>query len=93
VALAELFASVLITGVSLINAAPPAAAFGRSRDLRFILLSLGHLLLAFVGAVWAWGEIAPLDPPGWSSASLPIMVVVLLVALLFLSTTLWPRRG
>jgi hypothetical protein len=93
VALAELFAAVLIVGVSLINAAPPAAAFARSRDVRFVLLSVAHLLLALVGAVWAWGELAPLDPPAWTAASLPVIGAVLIVALLFLTTTLWPRRG
>jgi hypothetical protein len=92
VGLAELFVAVLIVGISCINAAPPAAAWTRSRDGRFLFLSAANLGLAAVGLVWAWGQL-PWNPPGWASAQLPILGLTLLVTLLFLATTLWPRRS
>ena len=92
VGLIELFVAVLIVGISCVNAAPPAAAWGRSRDGRFLLLSAANAFLALLGAVWTWGEL-PWNPPPWTSAQLPVLVLTLLVTLLFLATTLWPRRS
>jgi hypothetical protein len=92
VGLPELFVAVLIAGVSLINAAPPAAAYLRSRDPRFVLLSAGHGVLALLGALWTWGELPPLAPPSWAAAPFPILLLVLVVALLFLATSVWPRK-
>ena len=89
--LVELFVAVLIAGVSCINAAPPAAAWSRARDGRFLWLAGANAGLALLGAVWAWGEL-PWSPPAWAATSLPILSLVFVVALLFLVTTLWPRR-
>jgi hypothetical protein len=91
VGLVELFVSVLIVGLSCINAAPPTAAWLRAHDPRFLLLAAAQLSLAAVGAVWAWGQM-PWSPPAWTGGYLPVMGLVLLVALLFLATTLGPRR-
>jgi cell division protein FtsW (lipid II flippase) len=92
VGLGELFVAVLIVGVSCVNAAAPAAAWGRSRDGRFLLLSAANVVLALLGTVWVWGQL-PWNAPSWTSASLPVLGITLLVTLLFLATTLWPRRS
>jgi peptidoglycan/LPS O-acetylase OafA/YrhL len=92
VGLVELFVAVLIVGISCVNAAPPAAAWSQSHDLRFLLLAMAQLGLAVLGLVWAWGQ-TPWGPPAWTATQLPVMGLVLLVALLFLATTLGPRRS
>jgi len=92
VGLGELFVAVLIVGISCVNAAAPAAAWWRSRDGRFLLLSAANVALALLGAVWVWGQL-PGSPPSWTSAELPVLGITLLVTLLFLATTLWPRRS
>ena len=84
--------AVVIVGISCVNAAPPAAAWWRSKDGRFLFLSAANAILAVVGAVWTWGQL-PVNPPSWAAAELPVLLLVLLVALLFLATTLWPRRA
>jgi len=84
--------AVVIVGISCVNAAPPAAAWWRSKDGRFLFLSAANAILAVVGAVWTWGQL-PVNPPSWAAAELPVLLLVLLVALLFLATTLWPRRS
>lgn len=88
----ELFVAALIVGVSCVNAAPPAAAWSRSGDARFLLLSSANAGLALLGALWTWGQL-PWNPPSWAVTQLPILVLTLLVTLLFLMTTLWPRRS
>lgn len=90
--LEELFVAVLIVGISCVNAAPPAAAWGRSHDGRFLFLSAANVCLALLGVIWMWGEL-PWNPPSWASTQLPVLALVLLVTLLFLATTLWPRRS
>ena len=90
--LAELFVAVLIVGISCVNAAPPAAAWWRSKDGRFLFLAAGNALLGVLGGVWSWGQL-PWNPPSWASVELPVLVLVLAVTLLFLATTLWPRRS
>ena len=89
--LAELFVAVVIAGISCVNAAPPALAWSRSRDGRFLFLSGANVGLATLGAVWVWGQL-PVNPPEWSVAQLPVLALALLVVGLFLVTTLWPRR-
>lgn len=89
--LAELFVAVLVLGISCVNAAMPAGAYARSKDARFLALSAGNLALAVLGVFWTWGQL-PLSPPAWTSASLVSMVVVLVVTLLFLAATVWPRH-
>ncbi len=89
--LIELFVAVLIVGISCVNAAPPAAAWMRSHDPRFLLLAAAQLVLAVLGIVWAWGQ-TPWNPPGWTAVELPVLGLVLLISLLFLATTLGPRR-
>jgi type II secretory pathway pseudopilin PulG len=91
VGLVELFVAVLIVGISCVNAAPPLAAWSRSHDARFVLLASAQLALAALGGVWVWGQL-PASPPGWTAAQLPVLGVVLVIALLFLATTLGPRR-
>lgn len=91
VGLVELFVAVLIVGISCVNAAPPAAAWARSHDARFVLLAAAQVALAGLGLVWAWGQF-PWNPPAWTSVQLPVLGLVLLIALLFLATTLGPRR-
>jgi hypothetical protein len=91
VGLVELFVAVLVVGLSCLNAAPPVAAWPRSGDGRFLLIAAAQLALAALGAVWTWGQL-PLNPPSWAIAQLPVLSVALLVALLFLATTIWPRR-
>ena len=87
----ELFAAVLIVGVSCLNASLPAVAWRRAGDRRFLALTAGHALVAALGGVWVWGEL-PVSAPGWSVATGPILGLVLLATLLFLASTLWPRR-
>lgn len=89
--LAELFVAVLIVGISCVNAAPPAAAWTRSHDGRFLILSTANGCLALLGLLWMWGQL-PVSPPSWTSAQIPVLSLTLLVTLLFLTTTLWPRR-
>ena len=90
--LEELFVAVLIVGVSCVNAAAPAAAWWRSKDGRFLFLSAANVGLALLGVFWTWGQL-PENPPSWASAELPVLLLVLLVSLLFLAATLWPRRS
>lgn len=90
--LAELFVAVLVVGVSCINLALPAVAYSRSGDGRFLVLSAANGLLALLGALWTWGQL-PVNPPAWTSASLPVLGLACLVALLLLVSTLWPRRA
>ena len=84
--------AVLIVGISCVNAAIPAAAWWSSKDGRFLFLSMANAFLALLGAVWTWGQL-PGNPPSWTSAGLPVLSLVLVVSLLFLATTLWPRRS
>jgi hypothetical protein len=91
VGLPELFVAVLIAGISCVNAAMPSGAYLRSKDGRFLVLASANGLLALLGILWTWGEL-PLGPPAWIVESLPVLVLVLLVALLLLATTLWPRH-
>lgn len=90
--LLELFVAVLIAGVSCINLGLPALVWRRSGDARFLLLAGANLVLALLGAVWAWGQL-PVDPPAWTGGTLAALGLVLLVALLLLASTLWPRRA
>ncbi len=90
-ALVEIFVAVVIAGVSCINATPPALAWSRSRDGRFLFLATANLGLAALGALWAWGQ-GPGHPPSWAIVQLPVLALVLFVVALFLVTTLWPRR-
>lgn len=90
--LVELFLAVVIVGISCVNAALPAVAWGRSKDGRFFLLSTANAVLAILGALWVWGQL-PGNPPSWTAVDSPILAVVLLAVLLFLATTLWPRRA
>jgi len=91
VGLAELFVAMLVVGISCVNAAMPLGAFARSKDGRFLALSAGNLALALLGALWTWGQL-PLSAPSWTSASLESLTIVLVVALLFLAATIWPRH-
>ena len=90
--LAELFVAVLITGISCINLVLPALVWHRSGDGRFLALSGANAVLALLGALWTWGQL-PVSPPAWTDASLPALGLVLLVTLLLLASTLWPRRA
>jgi hypothetical protein len=92
VSLAGLFAAVVIVGISCVNAAIPAAAWARSHDGRFLLLSSSSAALAVLGLLWAWGQL-PLSPPSWTWVSLPIELVALLVTVLLLAASLSPRRA
>ena len=88
--LPELFAAVVIVGLASVNAAVPGAAWGRSRDFRFLLVSAANGFLAVVGVVWAWG-LLPDDPPSWARVAWPVELLVLAVVLLLLLSTVWPR--
>ncbi|MGA8665104.1 MAG: hypothetical protein WB809_08625 [Thermoplasmata archaeon] len=90
--LTELFVAVLIVGISVVNAAVPIAAWGRARDGRFLLLAAANVGLAALGFVWAWGQL-PVSPPSYTGVQLPVLFLTLLVTLLFLGTTVWPRRA
>jgi hypothetical protein len=91
VGLVDLFLAVLVVGISAVNAAPPAVAWSRERDGRFLAIAAANLVLAVVGALGVWGQL-PVSPPSWTSVGLPILGLLLLVALLFLATSLLPRR-
>jgi len=91
VGLVELFVAVLVTGISCVNAGVPTGAFLRSRDGRFLVLAGANGVFALLGALWTWGEL-PLNPPSWAVPNLPVLALALLVALLLLATTLWPRH-
>ncbi len=90
--LVELFVAVLLVGISCVNAAPPAVAWSRARDGRFLFLVAANLAWAALGSVWVWGEL-PWNLPSWSHAQLPVLLIALVAAGLFLVTTLWPRRS
>jgi len=92
VGLTELFVAVLIVGVSVVNAAVPTAAWSRARDGRFLLLAAANVGLAALGVVWAWGQL-PWNPPSYTAVQLPVLLLTLLVTLLLLGTTVWPRRA
>jgi hypothetical protein len=91
VGLTELFVAVLVTGISLANSGVPVGAFLRSHDGRFLVLASANGGLALLGALWTWGEL-PLGPPSWAVPNLPVLSLTLLVTLLLLATTLWPRH-
>ncbi len=90
--LAELFLAVVIVGISLVNAALPLAVWRRSHDGRFLFLAGGSLGLALLGAVWTWGEL-PFAAPPETTASIPVLGIVLGTAVLLLAATLFPRRS
>ena len=92
VGLVELFVAVLIVGISCINLALPALAYRRSGDGRFLALSGANALLVLIGTICALGEL-PVDPPGWTIVPLAVLALLLLVTLLLLASTLWPRRA
>lgn len=89
--LQDFFVSVLIVGISCVNAAVPLAAWSRARDGRFLLLAGANGFLALAGAIWAWG-VLPVNPPAFAAPQFSILILVLIVTLLLLATTLWPRR-
>ena len=91
VSLLELFVAVLVTGVALLNAGVPLAAWARSRDSRFVLLAGGNLALAALGGLWLWGQL-PGSPPPYTEVPLPALSIVLVAVLLGLAATLWPRH-
>jgi hypothetical protein len=91
VGLLELFVAVLIVGLSAVNAALPFAAWGRLGDPRFLLLGGASAVLLLLGALWTWGQL-PYDPPAYTAAQLPILLLALIVAMLLLAATLVPRR-
>ncbi len=90
--LPELFLAVLIAGVSATNAAIPTGVFVRLRDGRFLLLAGANAVFAVLGGVWAWGQL-PVSAPSWTGAGLPVLGIALVVSLLLLATTLWPRHA
>ena len=61
--LQDFFVSVLIVGISCVNAAVPLAAWSRARDGRFLLLAGANGFLALAGAIWAWGVLPVNLPP------------------------------
>ena len=91
-ALVEIFIAVVIAGVSCINATPPALAWSRSRDGRFLFLATANLGLAALGALWAWGQV-PGGPSEFGAPSWPVLLLVLVVTLLLLGTALVPRHS
>lgn len=91
VSLLELFVAVLLTGVALLNAAVPLAAWARSRDGRFALVAGGNLALATLGGLWTWGQL-PGNPPPYTEVQLPVLSIVLVAVFLGLAATLWPRH-
>lgn len=90
--LVELFAAVLIVGVSCINLALPSVVWRRSGDARFLAIAGANAVLVVLGAIWTWGQL-PVDPPGWTVVTPLAAGLVLLVTLLMLVSTLWPRRA
>jgi hypothetical protein len=92
VELEDLFVSVLIVGLSLINAAIPIGAWRQSSDRRYLWLSLANAFLAILGAIWAYG-VLPVAPPSWTAPQFPIPLIVLAAVVAFLLAALWPRRS
>lgn len=90
--LLELFVAVLITGISAVNAGLPVAAWSRARDGRFLFLAAANLAFVALGATWVWGQ-SPTNPPSFAVAGLPVLILALLVVLLSLAATLWPRAA
>jgi hypothetical protein len=88
--LLELFLSVLLAGISVINAATPVSAWLRTRDGRFLLLAGASGCLGILGALWAWSEL-PLGAPEYASVQLPSVLLADGVALLLLASTLARR--
>ncbi len=90
--LLELFAAVLIGGLSAVNVALPVAAWGRARDGRFLLVAGANGFLALLGALWVWGQL-PVNPPAYTHSGVPSLAVVLVAVLLLFAATLWPRAA
>lgn len=90
--LIELFLAVLLVGISAVNAALPVSVWSRTRDPRFLFLTGANLGLSALGAIWVWGQL-PFAPPPFTSVELPTISLVLLVAVLLLAATLWPRHA
>jgi predicted lysophospholipase L1 biosynthesis ABC-type transport system permease subunit len=88
----ELFLAALLTGISLVNLAVPAAAWQRTRDPRFLMIIGANTALLITGIVWSWGQL-PLGAPAYASVQLPVLALVLLAALFLLASSLWPRRA
>lgn len=90
--LAELFLSVLIVGLSCVNAAIPFSAWRRTQDTRFALLGSANAFLALLGALWAWGQL-PVNPPEFTASTEASVLLVLAAVLLFLLATLLRRHS
>ncbi len=87
-----LFLAALIVGLSAVNAALPAAAWGRTRDPRFLLVVGANLCLAGLGILWTWGQL-PLSPPADAGTSLSAVALVTAAAIFLLGIGLLPRRA
>jgi hypothetical protein len=91
VGLLELFLAVVIVGLSVVNAAIPLTVYVRARDGRFLLLAFANLAFAGLGGLWVWGQW-PGSPPSYAVVQWPVLALALLVVLLLLGTSVWPRR-
>jgi hypothetical protein len=90
--LPELFVSVLIAGLSLVNAVVAVGAWYRTRDGRLLLVAGANLALLLVGLLWAWGQF-PSGPSEFAAPSWPVLLLVLVATLFLLGTALLPRRS
>jgi hypothetical protein len=89
--LAELALAVIIAVAAAVGSGTPVAAWGRTKEPRFLLLAGSSLALLLIGILEAWGQIDP-NAPGYATASLPILVLLALATVLLLATGLVPRR-
>ncbi len=87
-----LFLATLVVGLSAVNAAVPAAAWGRTRDPRFLFVVGANLSLAGLGILWIWGQL-PFNPPPEAVSSLPAVALVALGSIFLLGVGLLPRRA
>ncbi|MCI4334883.1 MAG: hypothetical protein L3K04_04585 [Thermoplasmata archaeon] len=87
----EILLAAATAGAAGLGSGVPVAAWGRTRDPRFLLIAGANLALLALGLVWLWAYAAP-TPPSYAVASLPEVALGALVAVLLLSASLLPRR-
>jgi hypothetical protein len=89
--LPELLFAAVTAGAAALGSGVPVAAWGRTRDPRFLLIATASLALLALGIVWVWAEAAA-SPPSYAVASLPEVLLGTVTSLCLLGASLLPRR-
>lgn len=88
----ELFFAGIMAGASGLGSGLPFAAWSRTRDPRFLLVTGSSVSMLALGLTWTWGQL-PLNPPSYAASTLAPILMGCAASLLLLSTGLLPRRS